>query len=151
MDITKHSCRLGTHRGQPCGYTKEKILRFTLDPRMVKLSHVKEYQEEVVCQVFQDRYQELIVEDQEKVTSCTVVAPRAEPSTTPTNPRQLLGCTKQAKIMSPSSSVGRKVAVDATRVAGGQSREDVNFTALYVHIQTNTLLSHVSHFGYTGG
>ena len=33
MDITKYSCRLGTNRGQPCGYTKEQILSFTLDPR----------------------------------------------------------------------------------------------------------------------
>ena len=92
------------------------------------------------------------MEDQEKVASSAVVAPRAEPSTAPTNPRQLLGCTKQAKMMDPSASVGRKVAVDATRVTEEVSpTEDVNFTALYVHIQTNTLLSHVSHFGYTGG
>jgi hypothetical protein len=43
MDITKYICRLGTHKGQPCGYTKEQILSFTLDPRMVQLTHVKEY------------------------------------------------------------------------------------------------------------
>ena len=55
MDITKYRCRLGTNRGQPCGYTKEQILSFTLDPRMVQLSHVKEYQEEAVWQVLQDR------------------------------------------------------------------------------------------------
>jgi hypothetical protein len=59
VDITKYSCRLGTHRGQPCGYTKEQILSFTLDPRMVQLPHVKEYQEEAVWQVLQDRCQEL--------------------------------------------------------------------------------------------
>jgi hypothetical protein len=31
IDITKYNCRLGTHRGQPCGYTKELILTFTLE------------------------------------------------------------------------------------------------------------------------
>ncbi len=54
MDITKYICRLGTNRGQPCGYTKEQILSFTLDPPMVQLTHVKEYQEEAVCQVLED-------------------------------------------------------------------------------------------------
>jgi hypothetical protein len=33
------------------GYTKEQILFFTLDPRMVKQPHVKEHQEEEVCLV----------------------------------------------------------------------------------------------------
>jgi hypothetical protein len=48
LDTNKYSCRLGTNRGQPCGYTKEQILCFTLDPRMVHLTHVKEHQEETV-------------------------------------------------------------------------------------------------------
>jgi hypothetical protein len=87
MDITKYNCHLGTHRGQPCGYTNEQNLTFTLDPRMVHLSHVKEYQEETVYQVLQDRCQELIMEDQEKVVSCAVLAPRAETSTDSSNPR----------------------------------------------------------------
>jgi len=61
-------------------YTKEQIFSFTLDPRMVQLPHVKEYQEEAVWQVLQCRCQELIVEEQDKVVSCAVVAPRAETS-----------------------------------------------------------------------
>ena len=107
-------------------------MSFTLDPRMVQLPHVKEYQEEAVWQVLEDRCQELIVEDQEKVTSSAVVAPRAEPSTAPTNPRQLLGCTKQAKMMDPSASVGRKVAVDATRLAEEVSPAKMSILLLYM-------------------
>ena len=129
MDITKYSCRLGTNRGQPCGYTKEQILSFTLDPRMVQLPHVKEYQEEAVWQVLEDRCQELIVEDQEKLASCAVVAPRAQTSTAVT--KKILGCTKQAKMMAPSASVARKVAVDATRVAEEVSPAKMSILLLY--------------------
>jgi hypothetical protein len=42
LDINNYSCRLGTNRGQPCGYTKEQVLCFTL---VVQLPHVKEYQD----------------------------------------------------------------------------------------------------------
>ena len=83
-------------------------------------------------QVLQDRCQELIVEDQEKVASSAVVAPRPEPSTAPTNPRQLLGCTKQPKMMAPSASVGRKVAVDATRVTEEVSPAKMSILLLYM-------------------
>jgi hypothetical protein len=111
---------------------KCRAIANTLDPRMLQLPHVKEYQEEAVWQVFQDRCQGLIVEDQEKVASCAVVAPRVEPSTVPTNPRELLGCTKQPKMMAPSASVGRKVAVDATRVAEEVSPAKMSILLLYM-------------------
>jgi hypothetical protein len=120
-----------------------------LDPRMVQLPHVKEYQEETVCQVLEDRCQELIVEDQEKFVSCEVVTPRVETSTSTT--KKILGCTKQTKMKTPSDCVTEAHRGYPTLDRGGQSLEDVNFTVLYVHIQTNTLLSHVSHFGYGGG
>jgi hypothetical protein len=64
---------------------------------MVQLSHVKEYQEETVWQVLEDRFQELIVEDQENLTSCAVVEPRSETSTVGT--KKIFGCLyEQAKI-----------------------------------------------------
>ena len=115
FNINKYSCRLGTNRGQPCGYTKEQILCFTLDPRMVQLPHVQEHQEEAVWLVLEDRCQELIVEDHTELASSAFVAPRVQTSTAPT--KQLLGCTKLAKMMAPSGSVTHKVAVDATRLA----------------------------------
>ncbi len=86
---------------------------FTLDPRMVQLSHVQEHQEEAVWLVLEDRCQELIVEDHTELASSAFVAPRVQTSTAPT--KQLLGCTKLAKMMAPSGSVTHKVAVDATR------------------------------------
>jgi hypothetical protein len=58
---------------------------------------------------------------------------RAEPSTDPTNPRQLLGWTKQAKMMAPSASVGRKVAVDATRVTEEVSPAKMSILLLYMY------------------
>ena len=106
-------------------------MSFTLDPRMVQLPHVKEYQEEAVWQVLEDRCQELIVEDQEKLASCAVVAPRAQTSTAVT--KQILGCTKQAKMMAPSASVARKVAVDATRVAEEVSPTKMSILLLYMY------------------
>ena len=81
---------------------------------MVQLPHVKDYQEEAVWQVLEDRCQELIVEDQEKLASCAVVAPRTQTSTAAT--KQILGCTKQSKMMTPSVSVTRKVVLDVTRL-----------------------------------
>ncbi len=55
------------------------------------------------------------MEDQEKLASCAVVAPRDETLTAAT--KQNLGCTKQVKMMVPSASVTRKVVVDA-RLSG---------------------------------
>ena len=91
-------------------------MSFTLDPRMVQLPHVKEYQEEAVWQVLQHRCQELIVEEQEKVSSCAVVGPRAETSSASTNSRQILGCTKQHGHHFPTLSqlARRFLAISAT-------------------------------------
>ncbi len=72
------------------------------------------------------------MEDQEKVSSCAVTAPRAETSTAPTNPRQILGCTKKTKMMAPSVSVGRKVAVDATRLTEEVSPEKMSSLLFYM-------------------
>ena len=73
---------------------------FTLDLRMVQLPHVKEHQEESVWLVLQDRCQELIVEDQTELVSSAFVVPRSQTSTDPT--KQILGCTKLAKMMDTS-------------------------------------------------
>ena len=54
------------------------------------------------------------VEDQTELVSSAFVAPRAQTSTAAS--KQILGCTKLAKMM-PSVSVAHKVAVDATRIA----------------------------------
>jgi uncharacterized membrane protein YjjP (DUF1212 family) len=55
------------------------------------------------------------VEDHTELASSAFVAPRVQTSTAPT--KQLLGCTKLAKMMASSGSVTHKVAVDATRLA----------------------------------
>ena len=48
-DINKYTLGTNdTNKGQPCGYTKGKVLSFTLDPRMVTLPQVEEDQEEDV-------------------------------------------------------------------------------------------------------
>ena len=117
-------------------------MNFTLDPRMVQLPHVKEYQEEAVWQVLEDRCQELIVEDQEKLASCAVVAPRAQTSAAAT--KQILGCTKQAKMMAPSASVARKVAVDATRVAEEVSPAKMSILLLYMYTYRQIHYCHTS-------
>jgi hypothetical protein len=90
------------------------------------------------------------VDDEEKVTSCAVVAPRDETSTAPTNPRQILGCTKQAKMMAPSASVGRKVAVDATRLGRAACprrsvpRRCQFYFSICVHIDKYTAVTRLS-------
>ncbi len=62
----------------------------------------------------EDRCQELIVEDHKELVSSAFVAPRVQTSTDST--KQLLGCTKIAKMMVPSVSVTHKVTVDVTRL-----------------------------------
>ena len=61
----------GTGKGQPCGYKREQILAFTLDPRMVALESVKEEEEDKVWKVLQDRLEEFLKENDQTSDKAT--------------------------------------------------------------------------------
>ena len=64
----------GTGKGQPCGYKREQILAFTLDPRMVALPSVQEEEEDKVWTVLQDRLEELLKENDQTTDKSTKAA-----------------------------------------------------------------------------
>ena len=64
----------GTGKGQPCGYKREQILAFTLDPRMVALPSVQEEEEDKVWTVLQDRLEELLKENDQTTDKATKAA-----------------------------------------------------------------------------
>ena len=68
--------RHGTGKGQPCGYKREQILAFTLDPRMVALESVKEEEEDKVWKVLQDRLEEFL-KDNDQTSDKATKAPGA--------------------------------------------------------------------------
>ncbi len=82
------------------------------------------------------------MEDQEKVASCVVVGPRAETSTSAT--KEILGCTKQAKMMTASDSVARKVTVDATLKAEEVSPERMSILLLNMYTYRRIHCCHTS-------
>ncbi len=82
------------------------------------------------------------MEDQEKLASCAVVAPRGETSTAETE--QILGCTKQTKMIPPSASVSRKVVVDATRLTKEVSPTRMSILLFYMYTYRQVHYCHTS-------